>query len=206
MTQRPLPPDADAELDSWIAEALVAAPPDDLRARILASTTPPLRARRLVRRSAVLGALVAVFALGRATAPAAATAEDVRAALRDVAPSETRPPMRDDATPVALDRPRPSAAVDPDRLASAVAADDAAAADLAAAPPERLESLALRLDGEARAELLKAAGDRFLTARVDVDAALRCYRGYLRLASTVRPRRDRTADTWLLSALKSSTL
>ncbi len=209
MNPPPLRPDVDAASDPWIAEALAAAPPEDLRARIFASTTAPLRRRRVVRRIAVLGASIAVFALGRATAPAAATADEVRAALRDTGPSVGRPTSRDDAgqdrsAPAAAVTPAPpSAAVDPALLAGA---DDAVSDELRAASPERLESLALRLDGDARAELLKAAGDRFLSARVDVDAALRCYRGYLRIVGAAQQRRDRAGDTWLLSALKSSTL
>jgi hypothetical protein len=66
-----------------------------------------------------------------------------------------------------------------------------------------LESRALTASGDdERAILLKAAGDRYLNDTGDVEAALRCYRGVLRLASSDERTHFDPADTWLLAALK----
>lgn len=65
-----------------------------------------------------------------------------------------------------------------------------------------LESRALTVSGDERAILLKAAGDRYLTETGDVEAALRCYRGVLSLASSDQRTHFDPADTWLLAALK----
>jgi hypothetical protein len=65
-----------------------------------------------------------------------------------------------------------------------------------------LESRALMVKGAERALLLKAAGDRYLNETGDVEAALRCYRGVLSLASSDERTHFDPADTWLLAALK----
>ena len=68
-----------------------------------------------------------------------------------------------------------------------------------------LESRALMAAGDERAILLKAAGDRYLNETGDVEAALRCYRGVLSLASSDERTHFDPADTWLLAALKRGT-
>lgn len=71
--------------------------------------------------------------------------------------------------------------------------------------PGDLESrAALASAQDEREVLLKLAGDRYLSDRGDVEAALRCYRQLLKLSSSVEHNRFDPADTWLLAALKRS--
>jgi hypothetical protein len=76
----------------------------------------------------------------------------------------------------------------------------------AAAPvtqPGDLERRALASASVAdQAILLKAAGDRYLNDHGDVESALRCYRGVLRLAAAEHRTEFDPADTWLFAALK----
>jgi hypothetical protein len=74
-----------------------------------------------------------------------------------------------------------------------------------AAPPtaRELESQALAASSfEKRANLLKEAGDRYLSELGDVEAALSCYRELLRLAPSIHLPRSDAPDTWLWAALK----
>jgi hypothetical protein len=50
--------------------------------------------------------------------------------------------------------------------------------------------------------LLRTAGDRYLTDQNDVAAALRCYRALLTLTSSTDRARSDPGDSWLLAALK----
>ena len=75
---------------------------------------------------------------------------------------------------------------------------------LALQDPHKFLALAASAKDE-RAILLKAAGDRYLTETGDVEAALRCYRGLMKLASFDQRTNFDPADTWLLAALKRGT-
>ncbi|MBN1418261.1 MAG: hypothetical protein JXP34_05760 [Planctomycetes bacterium] len=70
--------------------------------------------------------------------------------------------------------------------------------------PDDLVRLAVRRPAEEKAGLLRTAGDRYLSERGDIEAALGCYRRSL----DSRPSGDSVAvepgDNWLLIALKQS--
>jgi hypothetical protein len=72
--------------------------------------------------------------------------------------------------------------------------------------PADLESrAALAKSDDERAGLLRAAGDAYLAAASDVEAALRCYRQLLEIQSKDVATGSDAADSWLLAALKRGT-
>jgi hypothetical protein len=91
------------------------------------------------------------------------------------------------------------------RASEAGHADPSPASQPLAGPlkPADLEARAgARHSAAEQAILLKAAGDRYLNELGDVEAALRCYRKLLKLATSDERTHFDPADTWLLAALK----
>jgi hypothetical protein len=82
-------------------------------------------------------------------------------------------------------------------------ADGAQSSALALAQPEDLEWRAFDTDDDRdRARLYFRAGDLYLSAEQDIDAALRCYRQAL-ASCDARELRFDPADNWLVMALKN---
>lgn len=69
-----------------------------------------------------------------------------------------------------------------------------------------LELLAEQTDGPKAAELFRKAGDRFLNAEGNYQAALRCYTHYLDLTPESELVVDHGNDNWMLLALKNERL
>lgn len=185
------------------AEAFDAAPPPAfLREAILRRTSRSLLARRVLRRAVAAACVVAAFLGGRVTASTTTPASPT-----DSAPSADR--LVDD--PARAESPRAVARLvaASERTAPARVATVPADVDARTADPRRLESLARRATGPRRAELFKAAGDRWLAAYDDVSSALRCYRAYREASasdSASRPLATDPSASWLLSALDASVI
>jgi hypothetical protein len=150
---------------------------------LLVQTTRVLRRRRRLKRFGLIALLAACYAAGLGT---------MRLAQRT--------PERPTSPPLAQPTPAPteqeSARADTAVAATLPLEDDP---DVPAVVLERLAEAG----GARQARLYLAAGDRYLNAHGEVQAALRCYRRALQLG-TEQERAVSAEDNWLLIALKNA--
>ncbi len=157
--------------------------PEGFREALLTRTSAHVRARARRRRLVIAGAVAAAYVAGLATAFGALNAM----------------PGRKDHLPVISEVSHPEPVPAPTTAQSALAPDiwD---------DPEQFALLYARSPRDRQAELLKAAGDRYLNEFADVKQALNYYRRLLAIAPPEHGTEPDLDDTWLLRSLKQARL
>jgi hypothetical protein len=160
-----------------------------LRRGVLQSTSTFIVRRRRQRRIALLAGLAVAYAGGLGTAWSWREAEP---------PVEQQVAARPATTAIAQPMTAPAPVPPAPATAARLELTEEVLSD-----PERLAVVLANAPTAERTELLRTAGDRYLTEFGDVPEALRCYRRYLTLASNDASAVDLN-DTWLLRSLKQA--
>lgn len=167
--------EGDGAIEQLLNAGSSAATGEELRQRLLTETTRVVRRRRRVRQAALIAAFIACYGGGLASSRWISSRAPEQGQVIIVPPPSPAPPAPKKVEPLEAAR---------------------------AGSPVELEWQALD-HPDRRWELYRRAGDLYLNESGDLQAALRCYRGALDVASA-KDLHVSVEDSWLLMALKEA--